>query len=88
MSATEGERYALAARVSGGVAEEINHQLKERAAKVRAEVPTWTDLDERLRVTGIAQGLELAAEMVLEMVGDGRLLKVAQDVARLRTESP
>jgi DUF1365 family protein len=64
---------ALAATVAGELLQEVHHQLTTRAAAVRRDVDRWDDLDERLRLTGVAQGLELAGEAVRELLGSNAL---------------
>jgi hypothetical protein len=66
------ERRALAIRVIGSTAEELHHRLTTRAAAVRPQAPVGSD-PERIRLNGVAQGLELAADIIGDSIVDGSL---------------
>lgn len=76
-------RSVVAHRTVGAVLEEVHHRLKMRAAQVRSEARAGAPDagGEVERVIGIAQGLELAAEIVEAAVSDPRISTLAEEQA-------
>lgn len=85
-AAERAARLFLAGRVAGTVLEEVHHRLVVRAAKVRAEARAGAPDagGEVERVTGIAQGLELAAELIQEAAADPAVAALSIECAESR----